>query len=175
MDFDNSNLMYWILLMAVGIIGFLIGFFLRGNGSQKGILEELETVKSENQGLKNNLQNCQQELEENKASQFAAPTSIPFDFKAAKAVFKKTIKKDDLKLIEGIGPKIESLFHNFEIKTWKALSDISVSKCQEVLDSGGERYRVHDPASWPMQAKMCYEGKWKELYRWQEEHKHGKL
>jgi len=55
------------------------------------------------------------------------------------------------------------------------LSKTSVSKCQEVLDSGGDRYKVHDPASWPMQAKMCYEGKWKELYKWQVEHKRGKL
>jgi hypothetical protein len=43
------------------------------------------------------------------------------------------------------------------------------------LDVGGDRYKVHDPASWPMQAKMCYEGKWKELAKWQDEHDHGKL
>ena len=78
-------------------------------------------------------------------------------------------------MVEGIGPKIEGLFHNYDIKTWKDLSKTSVSKCQEVLDSGGDRYKVHDPASWPMQAKMCYEGKWKELYKWQVEHKRGKL
>jgi len=50
-----------------------------------------------------------------------------------------------------------------------------VARCQEVLKGGGDRYKIHDPASWPMQAKMCYEGKWAELAKWQDEHDHGKL
>jgi predicted flap endonuclease-1-like 5' DNA nuclease len=87
----------------------------------------------------------------------------------------KKVLQDDLTIIEGIGPKIEGLFHNFEIKSWKALSEVTVDKCQEVLDSGGDRYRIHDPASWPMQARMAYEGKWRELSRWQQEHDHGKI
>ena len=92
-----------------------------------------------------------------------------------RAAFGKTTRQDDLKIVDGIGPKIESLFHNFDIKTWKALSETSVARCQEVLDSGGDRYMVHDPASWPMQARMAYEGKWQELVRWQKKHGHGKL
>ncbi len=67
------------------------------------------------------------------------------------------------------------MFKESGIKTWKALSDASVADCQKVLDGGGNRYKIHDPASWPMQAKMCYEGKWTELTKWQDEHKHGKL
>jgi len=67
------------------------------------------------------------------------------------------------------------MFKGAGIKTWKALSETSVASCQAILNTGGERYKVHDPASWPMQARMCYEGKWKELFRWQEEHDHGKL
>jgi predicted flap endonuclease-1-like 5' DNA nuclease len=105
----------------------------------------------------------------------AAPTTLAFDAAAAKTAFGKSIEKDDLKIIEGIGPKIEGMFHEAGIKTWKVLSETAVAGCQEVLNKGGERYRVHDPASWPMQAKMCYEGKWKELVKWQDEHDHGKL
>ena len=86
----------------------------------------------------------------------------------------KTIKENDLKLVEGIGPKIEGLFHNFGIKTWKELAETSADKCQEVLDSGGKRYRIHDPASWPMQAKMAHEGHWEQLFEWQEKHRAGK-
>ncbi len=101
-------------------------------------------------------------------------TLLPFDSDAAKAVFGKKIKQDDLKIVEGIGPKIEGLFHSFDIKTWKALSETSIEKCQEVLNSGGERYRIHKPDTWPQQAKLAYEGKWKELLKWQDELDGGK-
>ena len=172
---ENTNLTYWLLLMAVGIIGFLIGFFLRGGGKRGSGQEELGDLKKKSQTLEKELSDCREKLSEAKKANSKGTKAVEFDFKAAKAVFGKTVKQDDLKVIEGIGPKIESLFHNYDIKTWDALAHITVAKCQEVLGSGGDRYRVHDPSSWPMQAMMCYENKWKELYRWQEEHKHGKL
>ena len=99
---------------------------------------------------------------------------LPFDADTAKAVFGKKIKQDDLKIVEGIGPKIEGLFHNFDIKTWKALGATSVEKCQEVLDSGGDRYKIHNPGTWPKQAQLAYEGKWAELLKWQDELDGGK-
>ena len=172
---DNSNLTYWLLLMAVGIIGFLIGFFLRGGGKKASGKQALTELQKKSDSLEKELNSCKEQLAEARSDNSKGSKSIGFDFKAAKAVFGKTIKENDLKVIEGIGPKIEGLFHNYDIKTWDALAHISVSKCQEVLESGGDRYRVHDPSSWPMQAMMCHEGKWKDLYRWQQEHKHGKL
>jgi len=105
----------------------------------------------------------------------AAAVGIPFDASAAKAALGKNIKQDDLKVVEGIGPKIESMFKEGGLPTWKALSEAAVSDCQAILDTGGERYKVHNPGSWPLQAKMAYEGKWAELAKWQDEHSHGKL
>ncbi|CAL2089127.1 hypothetical protein [Tenacibaculum sp. 190524A05c] len=104
----------------------------------------------------------------------SSTTLIPFDAGAAKAAFGKKIKQDDLKVVEGIGPKIEGLFHNFGIKTWKALGEASIDKCQEVLNSGGDRYRIHKPNTWPKQAKLAYEGKWEELKKWQDDLDGGK-
>lgn len=78
------------------------------------------------------------------------------------------------KIIEGIGPKISELFHNHDIKTWKALSETSVDKCKEVLISGGDRFKIHVPNTWPRQAGLAYEGKWKELSKWQDELDGGK-
>ncbi len=105
----------------------------------------------------------------------AHPVIMGFEAATAEAAFGKNIEKDDLKIIEGIGPKIEGMFHTAGIETWKALSETSVAGCQKILNRGGDRYKIHDPASWPMQAKMCYENKWKELVRWQAGHNHGKL
>ena len=110
------------------------------------------------------------------ASSFAssAVALIPFDAAAAKAIFGKNIKENDLTIVEGIGPKIQELFHNHQIKTWKELSECTVDKCQSVLDSGGDNYKIHKPGTWPKQAKFAYEGKWAELLKWQEELDGGK-
>ncbi len=168
------NIWCWLIPLLVGAICGFLGYLI-GKGGKKTVdlSSDLQALEDKNARLEADLAACNEKLAIGAASLSMAP--IAFDPKAAKAAFGKTIKQDDLKVVEGIGPKIESLFHNFDIKTWKALSETTVAKCQEVLDSGGERYKVHDPASWPMQARMCYEGKWKELYKWQEEHDHGKL
>ena len=79
----------------------------------------------------------------------------------------KKVNENDLKIIEGIGPKIEELFKTSGILTWKALSETSVDRCREILNKAGERFQIHDPGTWPRQAKLCYEGKWQELKDWQ--------
>ncbi|MDC6365296.1 MULTISPECIES: hypothetical protein [Flavobacteriaceae] len=187
MNFENLNIWCWIIPALVGIISTILGYLL---GKSKGSTvvdhsEDVEKLELENAKLKADLEACNKKLTAAPVSTktkvptssltATAPTAIAFDADAAKIAFGKKIKQDDLKIVEGIGPKIEGLFHNFGIKTWKALSESSTDKCQEVLDSGGDRYRIHDPASWPMQAKMAYEGQWKELAKWQDEHKGGKF
>ncbi len=97
-----------------------------------------------------------------------------FNVDDAKAALGKKIKENDLTVVEGIGPKIQGLFHAHDIKTWKALSECSVEKCQTVLDSGGERYKIHRPGTWPKQAEMAHKGKWKDLSEWQDKLDGGK-
>ncbi len=81
--------------------------------------------------------------------------------------------EDDLKKIEGIGPKIEELIKNGGIKTWAALSNTDPSVIQGFLDAAGPRYRVHKPQSWPLQAGMAARGEWEALEKWQDEHDGG--
>lgn len=80
----------------------------------------------------------------------------------------KKIKQDDLTVVEGIGPKIQELLHSNGIKTWHNLSETTVSRLQEILSSAGERYRIHDPTTWPKQAGMAHEGKWDLLKEYQD-------
>ncbi len=185
MNFEHMTLMSWLLLAIFGIIctilGYLWGKSVTNTTNNSG---ELKTLQDSNAKLRNDLEGCKQKLAsqttkattpEIKKSPVAVAPEAHFNAELAKKSFGKKIKLNDLKVIEGIGPKIEQLFHNFDIKSWENLSEASVNKCQEVLDSGGDRYRIHNPGSWPMQAKMAHEGKWKALARWQEEHKAGKL
>lgn len=80
----------------------------------------------------------------------------------------KAPKLDDLKIIEGVGPKIETLLKDGGINTWAELAAASVDRLKEILDAAGPRYQIHDPSTWPAQAKFAAEGKWEELKDYQE-------
>lgn len=103
------------------------------------------------------------------AAASTATTVIAFKAKEAKSIFGKAIKEDDLTIVEGIGPKIQGLFQENGIITWKALAEITVERCKEILEKGGANYTVHNPKTWPKQAALAFEGKWEELKRWQDE------
>jgi len=174
MEPETINAWNWILPLLAGVTGAVLGYFYgKGKNNAAGAKAELEDLREKHRRLQLELEAAMEKPANGKLTMIQP--AIPFDPKAARAAFGKRIQEDDLKLVEGIGIKIEGLFHNFDIKTWLALSETTVAKCQEVLDSGGDRYKVHDPSSWPMQARMAYEGKWKALAKWQEAHKHGKL
>ena len=80
----------------------------------------------------------------------------------------KTIKQDDLKMVEGIGPKIEGLLHDAGIMTWADLANAPTEKVQAILDEAGPRYRMHQPTTWAKQAAMAAAGNWEELEAYQD-------
>lgn len=77
-------------------------------------------------------------------------------------------KKDDLKKIEGIGPKIEQLLHNDGIKTFKQLAEAKVTRLRKILEDAGSRYRMHDPGSWPKQSNLAAKNDWDKLKKLQD-------
>jgi predicted flap endonuclease-1-like 5' DNA nuclease len=91
----------------------------------------------------------------------AAPQAL--DLGAAKEVLGRPIKLDDLTVVEGIGPKIAGLCKEIGVSTWLGLSGTSPERLQQMLDDAGPRYRVHSPGTWPQQARLLAEGKWKEF------------
>lgn len=182
METDTFDILFWIVLaivaITIGIIGYLLG--KRNSTTTVDNTSLLKTLEIENAKLRSDLEACQKRADATKMPKpkpisTSTKSSLSFDAQVAKAAMGKKVVKDDLKIVEGIGPKIQELFHNFDIKTWKALSETSANKCQEILNSGGKRYRIHDPASWPMQAKMAHEGHWEQLHEWQEKHRAGKF
>ncbi|HKK74321.1 MAG TPA: 50S ribosomal protein L27 [Saprospiraceae bacterium] len=86
----------------------------------------------------------------------------------------KKFKMDDLKIVEGVGPKISGLLNEAGINTWEELAEAPTEKVQKVLDDAGPRYRMHDPATWSKQARMAADAKWDELVAYQDELKGGK-
>ena len=86
----------------------------------------------------------------------------------------KKVKQDDLKIVEGIGPKIEELLHNAGITTWAELAAADVEKVRQILDEAGSKFNMHDPATWGKQAQLAHEGQWEALATYQDELKGGK-
>jgi len=78
-----------------------------------------------------------------------------------------TFAKDDLKIVEGIGPKIEALLKTHGIKNWDELGRADLATLKNILSFGGERFQMHDPKSWPDQAHLAAEGRWAELEEFQ--------
>ncbi len=76
---------------------------------------------------------------------------------------------DDLKVIEGIGPKIEQILNNDGIKSFNGLATASIEHLRELLKTAGPRYETRDPSTWPEQAQLASEGRWVELKEWQDE------
>jgi predicted flap endonuclease-1-like 5' DNA nuclease len=176
--------------LICALLGYLLGKRLSGNTDNLSKLQsDLENCKAEREKQLQQINSLTKENESlilklkspavkpaGSTLQFT-PTpeiSIPFDAASAAKAFGKKIAHDDLKIVEGIGPKIEGLFHAAGIKTWKSLGETSVEKCQQILDNAGERYRVHNPGTWPKQSEMAYQGKWEELKEWQNTHIAGK-
>lgn len=72
-------------------------------------------------------------------------------------------KPDQLKKIEGIGPKIAEHLVAGGIVSFADLADASQEKLKQILTDAGPRYQMHDPGTWPMQAALARDEKWDEL------------
>jgi len=92
----------------------------------------------------------------------------------APAPVKEAEAKEDLKKVEGIGPKIAELLNNAGINTFSQLGATEVDRLKEILAEAGSRYAAHNPSTWPKQAQMAADGKWDELKAWQDELDGGK-
>ena len=98
-----------------------------------------------------------------------ATPKVSFDLAAAKAAGFSIKQADDLTVIEGIGPKINELFKDNGIKTFADLAKQTVPQMRAVLDKGGARYRIANPATWAQQADLAAKNQWADLKKLQDE------
>lgn len=73
------------------------------------------------------------------------------------------VKKDDLTLIEGVGPKVAKLLRTAGVNTYTALSASTPNELKEILSKGGPAFNGMEPTTWPDQAQLAADGKWTEL------------
>lgn len=82
---------------------------------------------------------------------------------------------DNLKRIEGVGPKIAEVLRSSGVTTFEKLAGMTPDQIKAVLNAAGDRFSFQDPTTWPAQADLAAKGKWDELKGWQEELKGGKI
>ena len=100
-------------------------------------------------------------------SNFATPIApvIPVPVETVRVATVPPIQSaaDNLKLVEGIGPKIEELLNADGIRTFAKLAATNPQHISALLDAAGARFQIHNPATWPQQAALARDGKWDEL------------
>lgn len=78
------------------------------------------------------------------------------------------IKKDNLIIVEGIGPKIAELLNNDGIFSFEQLANTDIATLQGILEKAGARFQMHKPDTWAEQARYAANGQFEELKAWQE-------
>lgn len=109
--------------------------------------------------------------EEKKEVKAAEPKEKAAEPKAKKATSKKA---DDLKLIEGIGPKAAEALVAAGVDTFAKLSKKSVEQINAILSEASGTLAHLDPETWAKQAELAAAGKFDELKTWQDELNGGK-
>ena len=149
-----------LIPLVVGVLSAIFGYLLGRLFNSNKKCENCDAYNRKVKDLELALKAC---LE----SQITAKNGPSFNAALAKSVFGRSIKENSLTVVKGIGPKIQSLFYKNNIRSWSALAECDIERCQKILDAGGNSFSMHDPATWPEQARLAAEGEWKELYDWQ--------
>jgi predicted flap endonuclease-1-like 5' DNA nuclease len=190
--FTADLLFIIIVLLVAALLGFLIGYYLEKGRCKKKcdileeeiaslkakirkLEEEKQTLQSdvrrmddEKQALQSNVRRMDDEIASLKLTieKLEKETRLLAEQTALKAaeVPHAGFVADDLTVVIGIGPKIAQLLMDHGIKTWKALSETAPATITKILlKEGGERYRIHNPETWPQQALLLHEGRWDEF------------
>ena len=80
----------------------------------------------------------------------------------------KSDEADDLKKIEGVGPKIAEVLGEAGVSTFAALAKMDRDAIKAILDTVAT-LKSKEPKTWPQQAALAADGKWDELKVLQDE------
>lgn len=153
-----SKQMATLEIIAILVIAAIMGYML----SQLIAYSRLRLLKKEIALRQIEIRECRFEL--TVPSAVATKPSIRKIIKTAYPVPEPVPETaDDLKVIEGIGPKIEEILNKHGIKTYSVLAATSPVRISVILRTAGPRFQIHDPSTWPQQAALAKQEKWDEL------------
>lgn len=162
-----------VMLGVAALIGYIIGY-RTSRGVAATLEEELAELDAQLDGCRQSLVVVDVSAPVVSTQSFIAPE--PIDMIPVRAEVLPVMVPthevpvhDDLKIVEGIGPKIEELLNKEGIMTFRQLSEASHERLSDILRAAGSRFQMHDPGSWPRQGELAADGKWEELRAWQDD------
>ena len=155
----NNPDAFWqhaVMVIFAAILGYVIGYI--------GLKQTKRKLEAKLDNITDDLDKCLSR-KSSPSHQSSAITEPAFN----------EIKKDDLKLIEGIGIKIEELLNSKGIYTFQQLRNSKSDELTEILKTSGTKFHMHDPRSWPQQAQLADNQMWDQLKELQEELNKGRF
>ena len=98
----------------------------------------------------------------------AEKEAAPEEKAPAKKAAAKSTEADDLKKIEGIGPKIAEVLGEAGVTTFAGLAKMDRDAIKAILETVST-LKSKEPKTWPQQAALAADGKWDELKVLQDE------
>lgn len=134
---------------------------------EEAVATEIDTVDNVENIADVNAISAQEDTEETSQVEVSSATEVNKESSDKGA-------KDDLKIIEGIGPKIEELLNAKGIFTFAQVVDTPATDIKAILEEAGSNFATHDPGTWGEQAILLRDGKMEEFKTLAEELKGGK-
>jgi predicted flap endonuclease-1-like 5' DNA nuclease len=143
----------WIIVFVVlaGFVVFMLWWWVRDGGEEEGIAPP-RSAKAQPPG-----------------------PSAPQEVTSITPESAQPAQEDDLKKIEGIGPKIAGVLKEAGIRSFGQLAAADAGSLEDVLGKADPNLlRLADPATWPEQAALAAEGRWEDLEKFQANLKGGR-
>jgi predicted flap endonuclease-1-like 5' DNA nuclease len=151
-----------LVLAATGVLLFAWLLWWLWNREQEAIEEiEIEVKGPLPEGM----------LEAERGGALAEPAELPEEGTQSSSA----AKADDLKRVEGIGPKIARVLEEAGIRSFSGLAETEVERLRSILEEEDPRLsRLADPSTWPQQAALAASGDWDALAALQAQLKGGR-
>ncbi len=123
---------------------------------RKELNETIEDVKDKVEDVAEDVKEKVEDVQE-KVEKVIKPETkkTPVKKKAApkKPVAKKVAAKNDLKVIKGIGPKMEATLNAAGITSYADVAKATLKSVEKILTDAGMNTKMYNPAQWKEQAK----------------------
>jgi predicted flap endonuclease-1-like 5' DNA nuclease len=159
----SMGLLWFALALALGMI---IGVALRSVSARRqvALARDAAVDRAELERLRARVAELEAATADAAESERDAPSSTTAPpVPAVDELLVGRVEPDDLTVIEGLGPGVCELCHGIGILTFADLAATEVSLLRTLLVDAGARYQVHDPTTWPAQARLLAEGRWDEF------------
>ena len=164
----------FLLLSVAGLLALLVWWWLRRCSEEEVILETEAGTISRARRIKH-LRPAPETQVRVSPAEAPAPTEPTMQVEVSEAEAPaptEPAEPDDLRRIEGIGPKISNVLQDAGITTFAQLAATETDRLREILSEGG--IRIANPGTWPEQARLAAAGDWDGLKKLQGQLKGGR-